>query len=422
MKKEIFKQIIADFIAKPLDKVLVRDINIPLDLPKIISVIGPRRSGKTWLLYQIVHELRKEIPAERLVFVNFEDDRLFPMALEDMDSMIKGYYELYPHNKDETVWFFLDEIQEIPNWEKFVRRLFDTENCRIYLTGSSSSLLSREIASSLRGRTIPYEMLPLSFKEFLRFTGKKADRHTSKGQAVLTHALKAYFKQGGFPELVFLPQSIHNRVVNEYIDLMLYRDLTERFSLKNPHLLKYLLKHIMVNLSKPLSINKLFNDMKSQGYKVSKNTLYDYIACLEEAFIIFRIDLWSHSVKQQTVNPSKVYGIDPAFKHAMSISEDTGRIFENLVFLEMRRRGQHPHFYQKGGEVDFYVEGHSLVNACYDMTNPTTRKRELRGLFVAMEEFNLPTGTILTWDEQAEIQENGKTVYVRPLWDWLLDE
>ena len=420
-KKLIFQRIIVDFFEKSLKDVRPRRIKIPTDVPKIISLLGARRSGKTYVLFDIIRKLREEIPKERLVYINFENDLLFPLKLEDMEQMLQGYYELYPSHKDEQVWFFLDEIQEVPNWEKFIRRLFDQENCRIYLTGSSSKLLSRELASALRGRAIPFEIFPLSFQEFLNFKNIEANPMSSKGQATLVHHLDDYLKQGGFPELIFLPKNLHQRVINEYIDLMLYRDLTERFSVKQPQLIKYLLKYLMANLAGSVSINKVFNDIKSQGYKVGKNTVYEYFSHLEEAFIVFKVEIWSRSIRKQAVNPSKVYGIDPAFKFAMSASDDRGRIFENAVFLELRRREIFPSYFLNKQEVDFYWREGKLINACYDLSDEKTKKREFNGLLEAMSFLDLKESYLINWDRNDVVEIEGKFIHIVPLWKFLLD-
>jgi predicted AAA+ superfamily ATPase len=308
----------------------------------------------------------------------------------------------------------------VEHWEKFVRRLADQENCRIYLTGSSSKLLSRELATSLRGRTLPYEVFPLSFGEFLQFNHIEANPHSSRGQALLLHWLRRYLRQGGFPELVFLPEALHRRIVDEYLDLMLYRDLAERFSIKNPALLKYLLKYLLGNMANPISITKVYHDLKSQGYAVGKNTVFEYISYLEEAYVLFRVDIWSRSVRAQAVNPSKVYAIDPAFKYAMSITEDTGRVFENAVFLALRRQGHILNYYLDGQEVDFFWEKGQLINASYMLTDAVTRQRETDGLFAVMQRLDLSESRLITWEEQREIQRDGRKIIVQPLWEFLL--
>lgn len=419
-KKQIFQRIIADFINRPLGGVKPRNIDLPLDVPKIVSLLGPRRAGKTYVLFHLIRQLRETVAANRLVYINLEDDRLFPLQLGDMDGLLQGYYEMFPENREQQVWFFLDEVQEVEHWEKFVRRLSEQENCRVYLTGSSSKLLSRELATSLRGRTLPYEVFPLSYQEFLAFHAIDIQPHASQGQALALHWLARYMRQGGFPELVFLPEDLHRSTINEYIDLMLYRDLTERFSLKNPALLKYLLKFTLLNISNPLSGSKLFNDLKSQGYAVSKNTVYEYLSHLEEAFILYRAPIWSHSIRVQAIRPEKVYTVDSAFKYAMTIGEDTGRVFENLLYMALRRKGIAPCYWLDGQEVDFYWENGQLINACYDLSSPGTKSRELSGLQKAMDQLGIREAQLITWDEEGEWISGNRVVHILPLWKFLL--
>lgn len=420
-KKPVFRQIIADFIDKPIVDTFPREIDVPHDVPKVVSLLGPRRAGKTHVLFNLISDLRKSVPPHRLVYLNFEDDRLFPLRLEDMEALVQAYYEMHPENREAKVWFFFDEVQEVPNWEKFVRRLLDTENCRIYLTGSSSKLLSRELATSLRGRTLPFEVFPLSFSEFLTFNKISVNPETSKGQATVLHWFDRWLRQGGFPELVFLPEHLHQKTVEEYLNLMLYRDLTERFSIKNPSLLKYLLKYIVGNIAQPISMAKTFNDLKSQGYALSKNTVYDYVSYLEEAFMIFKVDIWHRSVRVQALNPSKMYLIDPALKYAMSIGEDRGRVLENAVFLHLRRRGLTPHYVLDKQEVDFFWENGQPVNVCLDFATTSAREREIKGMIAALQMLDLPAGRILTRDRNEEIKTENKTILVQPAWAYFLE-
>jgi hypothetical protein len=374
------------------------------------------------VLFDLIRRLREQVDPTRLVYINFEDDRLFPMHLADLEELLQGYYSLFPGNKDQKVWFFLDEVQEVEHWEKFVRRLVDQENCRVYITGSSSRLLSRELATSLRGRTLPYEVFPLSFSEFLRFNQIEASPHSSRGQAKLVHSLNHYLDQGGFPELVFLPDSLHRRTINEYIDLMLYRDLSERFGLRNPALLKYLLKFMLTNLANPISLTKVYNDLKSQGYRVGKNTVFEYMSHLEEAFALFAVEIWSRSVRKKAANPRKVYTIDSAFKHAMSVGADRGRIMENAVFLHLRRQGIFPSYWLDGQEVDFYWETGRLINVCLDLSAPSTRQRELQGLRKAMQQLDLSHSYLVTASQEEEINLDGRRIHVLPVWSFLLEE
>ncbi|MBX2927976.1 MAG: ATP-binding protein [Saprospiraceae bacterium] len=185
-------------------------------------------------------------------------------------------------------------------------------------------------------------------------------------------------------------------------------------------MLKYLLKFFLQNLSNPISITKVFNDIKSQGYSIGKNTVFDYVSHLEEAFVLFRADIWNRSARVQAVNPSKFYAIDPAFKYAMSISEDKGRVLENAVFLHLRRQGLTPHYFFEKQEVDFYWDNGVPVNVCLEFHEPATREREIKGLVAALQFFDLPEGRILTWDRTEHIQVEGKTIRVTPAWAYLL--
>lgn len=418
-KKSIFQEIIRDFFQKSLETVRQREVQIPVDVPKVVSLMGPRRAGKTYCLFELIKRLRQQTPAEQLVYVNFEDDRLYPLQLDDLDAMLRGYYEMYPGNRNHKVWFFPDEIQEVPNWEKFVRRLHDQENCRIYLTGSSSKLLSRELATSLRGRTLPVEVLPLSFREFLQFNDVEADEFSSQGKTLYMHWLNRYLKQGGFPELVFLPESLHRPTLQEYRDLILYRDVVERHSIKNTTLLRYLLKYLLVNIANPLSMTRVYNDLKSQGLQVSKNTVFVYLSYLEEAFVLFKVDVWHKSVRVQAINPSKIYAVDHALKHLMSLGEDSGRIIENVVFLELKRRGFQPHYFRNGKEVDFYWQNGELINVTVSIADRATYERKTESLFNAMKKTGKKQALLLTLDDEQTIENAGTSIRVMPLWKFL---
>ncbi|MEZ4887757.1 MAG: ATP-binding protein [Chitinophagales bacterium] len=418
-KQIVFRQIIADFIHRALPKTMSREVVLPVNVSKIVSVIGARRVGKTFILFDLIRQLREEMPADRLVYVNFEDDRLFQLQLTDLDDLLRAYYELYPLNKQNLVYFFFDEIQEVPHWEKFVRRLLDTENCRIYVTGSSSKLLSRELATGLRGRTLSFEVFPLSFHEFLTFQDLHFNTDTSEGQALAKYQLRKYIRQGGFPELLTLPEYLHQRTINEYIDLMLYRDLVERFGIKNPSLLKHLMKYLFTNIANLLSTHKIYNDLKSQGFAVGKNTVYDYMTYLEEAFAVFSVQKWSRSVRKQMMNPNKIYALDPSYKYDMSISEDIGRVFENMVFLALKRKHSEIHYFTEKQEVDFVLPDNSLINAAYDLPL-LTKQRELNSLVEGMNYFEKENALLITWDGFEDVKIENKMIQIRPLW-WFFE-
>ncbi len=425
MKKDLFKRIIVDFQARKLEEVEERNILIPLDLRKVVSLIGVRRSGKTYVLYSLINRLRKKLDTQNVVYVNFEDDRLFPLTPGDLQDFLESYYELYPEKKKETVYFFLDEIQNAPQWEKFLRRILDTEKCRVFITGSSSKLLSKEVSTALRGRTIAFEIFPLSFEEFLRFKKIKTDTLSSYYIAKIKNAFNEFALRGGFPETVDLPEDLFIRTLREYLDLILYRDVVERYHVSNTHLLKFLVKYCLTNFATAVSFNKLYNDLRSQGFQISKNTVYEYLSCLEDAYAIFTVPLFASSVRETLRNPRKLYSIDTGFKQIVDISSsgDIGRIYENIVFLELRRRIREIHYFKGKQEVDFcYTEKGTrhLINVCYDLSRPATRERELSALSEAMRFFRIREALLLTSEEEESLKQDAETIQILPLWKWLL--
>jgi len=425
MKKDIFKGLIVDFQERDLTHVVDREIEIPLDTGKIITIMGVRRCGKTHLLFSLINKPGKKIDRRNIVYINFEDDRLFPLQLGDLATLIDAYYELYPDKKDEKVFLFFDEIHNVKGWEKFVRRIYDTENCAVFITGSSSKFLSKEIASSLRGRTLSYEVFPLSFKEFLRFKNIEIDMYSSRSVARIKNALNEYLIKGGFPEVVNYDQELFTGTLQEYIDLIMYRDILERFKITNTFLLKYLMKFCFTNVSTLISFNKLYNDFRSQGLHLSRNTIYEYVSYLEDACALFTVPIYSTSVRGEWRNPRKIYSVDIGFKSVIEYAalKDIGRVYENLVFLELRRKHMNIRYIKQKQEVDFYFVSKgkgNLINVCYDLDEPSTREREIKGLLEAMESHTIKRALIITNEMEEQIEVDDRVIDIVPLWKWLL--
>lgn len=425
MQKDVFIRLIADSHEKDLSYVMDRDVEIPINTNKIISLVGVRRSGKTHVLYSIINKLRKIAEPENIVYINFEDDRLFPLEMKDLNTLLDAYFEMHPDKKNEKVYFFFDEIQNVQNWEKFIRRLYDTENCSIFLTGSSAKLLSKEIATALRGRTLSYEVFPLAFSEFIRFKGIKSDLHSSKSQARIKNALSDYLIRGGFPEIINYEQAVFMKTLQDYIDLIMYRDIIERFGITNTFLLKRLIKFCFSNISTLVSFNRLYNDFKSEGLSISRNTVYEYISYLEDAYAIFTVPMYAKSVREQWRNPRKIYSVDVIFKTVMDypLFIDIGRVFENIVFLELRRKAERIYYFKGKYEVDFYYTAggkERLLNVSYEMESRDTRDREIRGLVEAMKRFSLKESTVVTSEQKELIKTDAGEINVIPLWQWLL--
>jgi len=423
---KIWKQLIADSQERDYSRVISRAIDIPLDSAKIISLTGVRRSGKTNILYSLIHRLRQTIPSDAIVYINLEDDRLFPLTPHDLGEFLDSYYELYPHNRDRRVYFFFDEIQNAPEWERFIRRLHDTENCSTFVTGSSAKLLSREIATSLRGRTISFEVFPLSFSEYLLFRDIKPG-HSSRAVSLVKNAFAEYCRTGGFPETVGADPSLAQQILHEYLMMIMYRDVAERHGVGNLFLLKSLIKHCFSNISNPLSLSKLYNDFRSQGIQLSRNTLFDYISYLEDAFALFLVPVYSRSQREIMRNPRKLYAVDHGLKGVVDLATnaDIGRIFENIVFLHLRRKGHLICYGRQKQEIDFVLpesESPRLINVAYDITDMDTRKRELNGLAEGMITLGVEESLLLTAEAEEVVTIAAGKISIVPLWKWLLGE
>lgn len=286
-------------------------------------------------------------------------------------------------------------------------------------------MLSKEIATALRGRTLTYEVFPLSFKEFLRFKGITVNLHSSISLSNIKNAFAGYMRNGGFPEIIGLSEDLFIRILQEYLDLIMYRDVVERYNISNTFLLKFLFKYCFANFSTSISFNKLYNDFRSQGIQVSKNTIYNYITYLEDAYALFTIPIYSSSIKDSIRNPKKLYSIDTGFKQVvdMPLATDTGRVCENIVFLHIRREIKDIFYFKGKQEVDFYYvkdRKQHLINVCYDLEKSATKQREIKGLLEAMNFLNIPEGYIITSEHEEDVQVDNKTIHILPLWKWLL--
>ncbi len=424
--KNIFKRLITDFIEKPIKGIIPREYDIPLDSKKIVSLIGVRRSGKSSILFDMINKLRLDISNENIIYINFEDDRLYPLELSHLDMLLEAYYEMYPKKRDEKVYLFLDEIQVVSNWEVYVRRIYDTLDLQIFITGSSSKLLSTEIATNLRGRTIFYEIFPFSFKEYLEYKDISINLNSSKSLSFIKNALNSYIKDGGFAETIGEDDTISRKVLSDYLELIVYKDIVDRYNISNRSLLKILNKYCFTNISTLVSFSKLYNEFKSQGYKLSKDTIFQYTSHLEDAYTLFTIPIYRNSIKEEQRNPKKMYAIDTGFKkiYDYAIDEDISKLYENIVFLHLRRQTKNIYYFKQKQEVDFYAKLENkkiLVNVSYQIEDKKTRQREIKGLMEAMEYLNIKSSYLVTQSEDDILEYKDKKIYITPLYKFLLE-
>jgi len=419
--KEVLKQIIVENQERMPFSLFPRNTPTLLETKQIHAIIGLRRVGKTYFLYQLINELlAKGVPKERILLVNFEDERLASLSAERLGLVLDAYYELFP--EQEEVNLFFDEIQAVPGWERFVTRLFEEKRYRIVVTGSSSKLLSQELATALRGRSIATKLYPLSFREFVAYRGVRVDARLpySRARFKVIRLLDEYLRWGGFFEVQDASSDEERRrIVQSYLDLTIYKDVVERYGIQNVELLKRLIRYFVTNTTRKASLLRLSRTLAEH---VSKNTVHEYTGLLIDCGFLFQVRKFSHSLRRGNT-PSKYYIADPAFKTVtgLNFSKDVGALYENAVLLELVRHGDEPFFFAERDECDFVVKrGEKICEAIQVCVDPEGRERERQGLLAAMKAFGLANGTIITADKSGEEHLNGVTIHFIPLWQWLL--
>lgn len=394
-------QKIIDAQAAPLPGLTRRDVWLPAVPGKALAVMGMRRAGKTSFLWQLLADRHAQgTPREGLLYISFEDERLAGMQASDLDALVEAYYRLHPEWRDQRrCTFFLDEIQTVPGWELFARRLLDTENIELFLSGSSAKLLSREVATSMRGRALEATVTPFSFREALRHAGrepgKPPSRLTKAEQSQLDHDLGAYLQQGGFAEAQGLDTRSRSELLRSYVDVVLLRDVMERHNLSQPQVLRWLVQQLLGNAAGSFSINKFHADLRSRGVPVAKDTLHQMLAHLEDAFLLHSVALATDSIRRQQVNPRKVYPVDTGLIALFDRSgkPNTGHALEVAVLHTLLRSGAQVGYVltPAGYEVDFHAALPSgeqwLVQVCLDLGDSATLQREVRALQDARQQW-----------------------------------
>lgn len=425
--KQILKTIIKDFHLRPLPLFKPRHLEVPLDLDKIITIIGPRRAGKTWYLYQLIASLEKAgIKREQIFYLNFEDERLDFDA--GYDQILDAYLELYPDQKMDDLYIFFDEIQEIPQWEKYVRRLYDTVSKKIFLTGSNAKMLSKEIATSLRGRSLSFEIMPLSFPEFLSFRNiDSKDIYSTKNRAKIQSSFTEYLNWGGYPELVDMESRFKANILQEYFNVMLYRDLMERYGIRDISILKYLIKRLIGSFTKEFSVNKLYNDLKSRGIKIGKDTIYRLIDQIFSIYMVTYVEKYDPAVVKREMSNKKIYLYDNGIASAVlyAFSEDRGKFLENLIFATIRNSTEAVFFLKNGYECDFAVfpeTGKPLLIQVTKSLNRDNFSREINGLAKAGKRIKNSRSVLITEEMAVPSDMLPEWVDVRTAYEWLIEQ
>jgi len=423
MNRRAVEEYLAKWYKRKLPPLIEREMNIEPIKNKAISIVGPRRSGKTYYFFQLIGENMKDS-----LYLDFEDVALLDIRYTEIKSIIDMFIEL---TGEKPKRLFFDEIQNIDRWESAVRSLLD--EYRIFITGSSSKLLSKEIATSLRGRSVSYVLLPFSFREFLAAKNFEIETPlTSEEKAKVRKYLREYLEFGGFPEVVLNDKKDEKDVIlKEYFETIFFKDMVERHRMKSIDLARFIFSFIVQNFSKEMSVNKIINHLKSQGKRFGKDTVYDYLDKIQDSMAFFFVRRYSESAYLRESWPKKVYISDTGLCRTMRFSTDTGKLMENAVFLELlRKRNRKPLleiFYWKGQgqrEVDFALkEGvkiTQLIQVSCSSDIAEISKREISSLLEASRKLRCENLKIITWDFENIAEIKGRRIEFIPLWKWLL--
>ena len=427
---DILKEMILDFQQHRPTAGVPRQLAYKTMRGKALVCIGVRRCGKSTLLNQIVGTyLGQGVPAENLLYVNLFDDRLQELSQGKLDLVLEAYFSLYPEKKGvEEILCFFDEIQEVCNWEPFVDRLMRTEKCQVFITGSSARMLSKEIATQMRGRSLAWELFPFSFAEWLAYKGVKGKPGTSRYRLLTKKAFEEYWERGGFPEVRDAEPRLWVMTHQEYFKAIILRDIVQRHDVGHPQAVMDLAHRLMNQIGSAYSVNSLTGYLKSVGHRTAKAFVRDCMQWFEDAFFLFSVKLFDASVARQNVNPRRIYCVDHALVRSVGtgILVNSGHLLENVVFCHLRRRSEAIHYYRTGSgrEVDFiWREGArpwQLLQVCESLVRPETRNRELASLREAMREQGLNCGVIVTREERETLTVEEGHVSVVPIWQFLL--
>ena len=429
--KNTLRELYSDFYEDRLPEMTRRMMTIPEVPGSATVVLGMRRTGKTFLLYQRMNDLLASgVPKERMLHVNFEDDRLLGMTVEDLRYIPEVYYQMFPENRGRRCYFFFDEIQNIRHWESFVRRMVDTADVQVYLSGSSAKLLSREVATAMRGRSVEIENFPFSFEEFLiyhKYFETIPRNISSASRSKLQNAMEKFFAVGGMPAVQDVSDTVRAAMLQGYVNTVIYKDVAERHEVANSQALKFTMQMVFNNPARQLSVRKITDYLKSQQISTSRESISDYLDWLADAYLLHKVSLYSESAMKRRTNPDKYYLNDVGIVRAMRIKHalDQGPLLENLVYLQLRRQGFHVEYVitADGSEVDFIAfrpmqNDYRLVQVCFDMSDHKTFAREVSALRDAADALGVKERYVVTWDDEDSLPGN---IQVLPVWKFLLD-
>lgn len=408
-----------------------RSLQLPLNKQRIVTVTGVRRCGKSSLLHLTINRLLASgVDKEQILYIGFDDERLANMDVSDFDEILQAYRLMYPDRPLSSVYMFFDEIQIVKGWELFVLRVYKSYCKNVYVTGSTAQMLSGEMSSALRGWPDEYTEYPLSFKEFIAFKGVKANRYTEEWAALMANMFKSYLLTGGFPQAVLANVETERvKLLQAYFNTMLFRDMIEHYNISaSPSVVRYFLKRVFNNITKPSSVNNIYNDLKSQGLKLSKDSLYQWLDYACNIFLLHKVPKYSKSIIKQSTSLSKYYVVDFALAKSVLLpqSEEKGKALENAVYMHLARHlneNEQIYYFNEGAECDFVIandEGvKELIQVCWELDEFNT-PRECGGLCAASAATGCKKTSIVTCNQAQSIHYGDLQINVVAAWDFML--
>lgn len=410
-----------------------RDARLSAVPGKVHAVIGMRRAGKTTFLRQLLEERRAAQPPERALYLSFDDDRLGGLGVDQLGFLLEEHYRRHPalRGREMVSWLF-DEIQLVSGWERFVRRVMDSEKVEIAVSGSSARMLSREVHTSLRGRGMETVIRPFSFREFLRHRGEEPAKEPrywrASERSLVEKRFSEFLVEGGFPEAQGLPAALRIELLQGYVDTVLFRDVVERYGVSQVTALRWLVRQCLRNPAGSFSVHRLYQDLKAQGHGVAKDAVHAMLGHLMDAFLLSAVPLATESERKRNSNPRKLYPVDPGLIKAFDASgrANLGHALETVTLNELERRRAEVGYVKTddGLEVDFFARyrgaGEELIQVCADVAAPDTISRELRGLTAAAKQHPRAARRLLVLDRDALVRVKAPGVEVHPAYEWLL--
>ena len=389
---------------------------IPTETNKIITLIGPRRAGKSTFMYQLMDDLvRQQVPAKCIFYFNIEDDRLNGLKAEELDDLLVACRERSVAPLEDC-YFFFDEVQELPLWDKFLRRVYDKVSQHLFVTGSNARLLSKEIPTHLRGRSLSFPIMPFTFAQYCDFRQIKNP---------LTADVLLFLTFGGFPEVVKQESTLLKlQTLQEYFNVMVYRDLIQRHNMQMPQVLRPFVLALAASAGKLFSVNSVFGRLKGAKIQVSKNTLYKYLEVCQSAYVIEVLEKYHTKMVIRKVGERKVYLVDSGYLTALNPREDLGAKLEHAVYWQLRCQMEMMDeicFFKAAVECDFVIKRKNqwtAIQVAYDLSDPKTATREVKGLTAACEALDLKEGWIITMAEKKTVKEKGIMIHYVPFGEW----